>query len=335
MHRAQPASAPSGIGSIDADILLRALSIFLVVGDHASADPRVGGGAIVLLMLAGLSLARYNRMALVSGEVGGMLKRLTINILLPYYLAVLAYRLWKGVFVPSTLLLVSNWTTDTTGFLVPFWFIGAYTQTMLLFAGLAQLPWFRRAIAEKPWRCGLTVYALSMALMLLCGSLGLSVYGRSLDVVLPLVALGWCIAFADSVARRMIVLLAALAYLAINRGGLQLVLGAAGAGWIENVTLTLAVLAMLFVPRLPLPIFARRIAVAVAAATFTIYLTHLGVIWIAAQVIGHDNPGLWFAVLALVFGVACHNLATYLFRMSRLLRTSRIEMPRPTLLGSG
>lgn len=327
---ARPPATKSGV--IDADILLRALSIFLVVGNHASANPYVGGGAVVLLLLAGFNLARFNRLALAGGRVADMLKRLVVNVLLPYYAAIVVYGLWKGQFVPSTIFLMANWVTDLRGFLVPFWFISAYVQAMVLVAGLAFLsPLVRRIIDEHPWRFGLLALCASMVLQLVVSAVGLSVPGRSLDAVLPLFALGWSLAFAENPRRRLVVGVATAGYLGFEFFALPMFTAVVPRPSVNEITLPLAILMMLIARRLSLPGLLNRAFVAIAAATFVIYLTHIIVIWTAAQIVGHDNPGLWIAILALVFGVVCHRAS---LKMARLWRSRIVPMLRFQRMGT-
>ena len=86
--------------------------------------------------------------------------------------------------------------------------------------------------------------------------------------VLPLAVFGWCVAFADSSAKRLLLATAALLVMpALAYAG-----GNWGGSWIRYGLQVPVILCLLYVPAVPLPAWLARACVAIAAATYHIYL---------------------------------------------------------------
>lgn len=291
---------------VNADIVLRSVAIAAVVANHA-ARGFISGGTAALIMLVGYNWARFQRRTLGEGDVSGLLHRLATNVLLPFYAILTAYSLYRREVDPWNLFFVSNWNPALRGLLEPMWFISAYVQATLVLAAVVALsPAIRRSIRETPWNGGIIAFAASVAFMLTLDVLQLSVPGRSLDQVLPLMTLGWCLAFADELRRKAVAIAACALLIAIEVAEYHLLPNQPGTWQNSYVAMAATLLLLLFFRRVVLPRAVARVLIAVAAATYTIYLTHEAVIWAMAQVVHRQLPGLEYAVVPLVVGVGLH-----------------------------
>lgn len=317
---------------VDAEMLTRALAIASVVGNHASALP-VGGGVTALILLTGYNLARFQSAALARGAVGGVLKRLLVAVLMPYFAIIAAFSLlWKPV-DPQLWTLTANWHDGLHGFTEPFWYISAYAQLIALVV-LSALLW--RAVGPpltQPRRfatgCALMLIALAVMAAGLAG--GWAVPGRSLDQVVPLVVIGWLASDAANSRQKAAVMGAALALLWIEHGGPQ---GLTLADLRPACWLLVPLALVMFRARLALPRFVRRAVILLSAASFTIYLVHTVPLWLLQQLID-DEPGLIGAAAALLFGVACHfgtgQMRALFARWGEPLRNSALKFRAPSV----
>ena len=118
--------------------------------------------------------------------------------------------------------------------------------------------------------------------------------------VLPLAVLGWCVAFADSAAKRLLLSTAALLALpALAYAGGNW-LGA----WIRYGLQIPVVLCLLYVPTVRLPAPMARACVAIAAATYHIYLFGGFAPKMLDGLLGRPLPEALHATMAVVSGVA-------------------------------
>ncbi|TNC49160.1 AMP-binding protein [Rubellimicrobium rubrum] len=317
--------------SLGSDIVLRALAILAVVLQHQTGWP-VYGGAAAMVVLIGLGIGRFQRAALVEGDFPRFFRPL-LRVLGAYYLILAGYALaWDEVPWASVALL-GNW-----GFADParhemlpylYWFVEAYTQMLLVLAVPFLWPGVRRAVARDPFPFGLALLGVAMAARLVGPDLW-DVGGRrifTLPWVFFLCALGWCIAAADTLRRRLVVLAAAavilplVAYLGGNWYG----------SWIKYSALLGVTAWLLFVPRLRLPWVAQRPVLAIAQASFLIYLLHRLVPEVLMPALGLSGPGWAIDTAAVLGGVGLGLLAGWLQRAgSRLISDHRNRgMTRP------
>ncbi len=328
------AAAPrpkSGFVKLDSDIVVRCAAISAVVGHHASTTDLLAGGVAGLIMLVGFSWARFQREQLASGKPWTMLKRLGLMILVPYFVLLALFSVMHDTAPLSAWTLTANYDPELRGFLQPLWFISVYVQaTLLLAVASLTLPAFRRDIVAEPLRLGLTVLGLSAASMLALQVLGYTYPSRSVDQILPLMALGWCLAFADTPRRQLAVLAAALLVTMCNILGdrsmetplwrLPIPFWVFQTAWLGSTALLLT-----FAPRIALPRPAATVVVAIASASLTIYLTHTAILWSAANIMGVEAAGMLAAVGAIAAGVVGHQ--TFSFMFSRLSSALRVGDP--------
>ncbi len=290
--------------SVDTALVMRALAVLAVVVSHETLWPLYGGAA-VMVVLVGLMLARFQRQAMAAGNVRHMLRPL-LRVLVPYYLIVAGYALAWGQVPLGSALLVSNFgigapaTFDRLPFL--YWFVEAFVQMFVLFAGLVLLPPVRRLVGRDPFRFGLWLLGGAMALRfgfpLVWDIGGQRIF--TLAWVLYLAALGWLVALADTRRRRDMVLalavpvLASVAYWGGNWYG----------SWTKYGTVLGVLALLLYLPQMRLPHALVRPVLAVAGASYLIYLTHRFVPNLMLAPFAADLPGWVFSALSIAGGVA-------------------------------
>ena len=269
--------------TIETEVVIRMLAILAVVVNHASAFV-VGGGAEVLMILAGYNLGRYQKTRLAEGKGFTVALNFAQRILVPYYGILVAYLVLKRSFDVPSLLLISNFFGRFGSLIEPFWFIEAIFQNFVIIALLSLVGPVRRAIAASPWRFGLTCLAVTLALKGLATGLldHAELANRTPDATLFLLALGWCANEATDRPRRLL--------MTAIMGGLTIVqvvgvphafeaypppINYSHAAWFVACTVGL-----LWVRRLALPNILHAVVGAIASASFYIYLTHVMVLWI-------------------------------------------------------
>ncbi|EPE95829.1 AMP-binding protein [Rhizobium grahamii] len=260
--------------TIASDILLKSIAILLVVLHHATPWP-IPGGAGTMLVLCGYGLARFQSSALFAGDLRRFLLPLSL-VLWPYYLVVLGFSIAWGAIPWASVFLVGN-----LGFAEPdrhemlpylYWFVEAFAQLLMLWGALFAVPSIRRSAARDPFRFGMLF--LAFAVLAHFAVPVLSPIGQrqifTLAWVLHLAVFGWCAAFANSRRRRLAVIAAGCAVMPL--------MAYTGGNWAGSWVLygmQLPVLAvLLYVPRVKLPTTLAAVLVAVAAASYHIYLLH-------------------------------------------------------------
>ncbi len=302
---------------LDSSIFIRCAAISAVVGHHASTTDILAGGVAALIMLVGFSWARFQRAQLAAAQPWTMLKRLGLMILLPYFGILTLFSIAHEPARLSTWTLTSNYDPELRGFLQPLWFISAYVQaTLLLALASVTLPGFRRDIIAAPMRLGLTVLGLSVAAMLTLQVTGQTYPSRSIDQVLPLMALGWCVAFADTPRRQFLALAAALLVTMCNILGdrsMETPLWRLSIPFwnLQTAWLGATALLLIFAPRILFPRPAAAAIAAIASASLTIYLTHTAILWSVTKIFNLKAAGMLAAAGAIVAGVIVHQILTY------------------------
>jgi acyl-CoA synthetase (AMP-forming)/AMP-acid ligase II len=295
---------PGGRSSIGVEHVIRALAILLVVTQHATLLP-IPGGSAAMMVLIGHGLARFQRDALVAGDLARFFRPLG-RVLLPYGLVLAGYTLAWGQVPWASALLVS-----TFGYGLPehhtmmpylYWFVEVYAQLLVATAGLFALPPVRRLGASDPFRLGLVLLAGAVAARIVLPQ-AWPLDGRQI-FTLPwvgyLAALGWCAATADTARRKMAVIAAAVVILPCT--------AYLGGNWIGSWVkygLQLPVLsALLYLPRVRLPRAVAALVLPVAAASYHVYLFHRLVPEQLLAPLGPHLAGWAFTALSIVGGVA-------------------------------
>lgn len=266
------ARAASDRRSLDSQLVLRAISIMLIVVHHATLWP-IPGGAAVLVMLVGYSLARFKRQQLCAGDVRGALGSLGA-VLIPYGLIVGGFSIARGEILWPSVFLVGNLGFAQPPHMVPYlyWFVEAYVQIMLLWVALFCMPPIRGFASARPFTFGAALLALAVAAKFLV-PLAWNIGGPqifTLPDVFYLTALGWCLFFATSRRKRqtIVAIVAVLCPLLAWYGGNWI------GSWIKFLLVLGAVLSLLYFPRITVPAWLGQLVLPVSAASYHIYLFH-------------------------------------------------------------
>jgi acyl-CoA synthetase (AMP-forming)/AMP-acid ligase II len=258
--------------SLDTQLVLRAMSILLVVIHHATLWP-IPGGAAVLVMLVGYSLARFKRQQLYAGDVPGVLRSLAA-VLAPYALVVAGFSLARGEVLWPSVFLVGNLGFVKPPHMMPFlyWFVEAYVQIVLLWLALFCILPLRAFVKARPFIFGVILLILSVAAKFLVPLVwnigGPQIF--TLPDVFYLTVLGWCVHFATSRQKRLAIMaiVALLCPLLAWHGGNWV------GSWVKFMLVLGAVFSLLYVPRITVPARLVKFVLPVSAASYHIYLFH-------------------------------------------------------------
>ncbi|MFC5069692.1 AMP-binding protein [Flaviflagellibacter deserti] len=258
--------------ALDTHLALRGPAALFVVLHHASQGPYVGGAAMMLL-LAGYSLARFQGVNLFAGRIRPMLATLLRNAI-PYFAVLALFASIEGNVPWQKWLLVGNLGiggyTPAGTFHVIYWFVEAYAQIVVGFAILFMIPAVRRWAARDPLAFGLVLLgaALTSRWTIRTVWAGDSLRVFATPAVIYIFAFGWCIYFAKTVRQKIALSLLGLMVFPIadppRYDFLQIKLACVlGTGAL-----------LLWVPRIRMPWRATSALIAIGAASYHIYLFH-------------------------------------------------------------
>ncbi|MBB4192205.1 acyl-CoA synthetase (AMP-forming)/AMP-acid ligase II/acyl carrier protein [Rhizobium aethiopicum] len=290
--------------ALPTDLVLRAIAILLVVIHHEMLWP-IPGGSGVMLLLVGFSLARFQSGHFLAGNFRHAL-RPAINVLIPYFLIVAAYGLaWRTIPWASVTL------TGNFGYAEPerhemlpylYWFIEAYAQTLLVFALVFAVPDVRRLARAQPFAFSLALLALAVTARF-CLPHVFDIGRRQIFTLywgLHLGLFGWCAGLAGKLAQRLILTVIAAAVLGYLAFWETLWIGTT----IKYLTIFAALLALLYLPRIPLPVRLGRLVTLVAVSAFPTYLLHRFVPELLMLPVAAALPAPLFHLLAISGGLA-------------------------------
>jgi surface polysaccharide O-acyltransferase-like enzyme len=247
------------------------------VTNHVS-DLVVGGGAQVLILLAGYNLARYQRKRLFEGRGIEVLTSFVVRVILPYYVLLIAYLIAKRKLDIAALLMVSNFFGRHGTMVEPFWFLEALLQCMVVVVLLMAVPPMRRFAARDSWSFGLGLLAVSVAVKVADTMTfgGERLLDRTVDAVFYMLAFGWCVQQANTRPRRLLVSAIAATFAAMEFSHVS---AWSWLPWPSNlghaIWLLVASLLIVWLPRIQIPRILHKLVTTIAAASFYIYLTHV------------------------------------------------------------
>jgi acyl-CoA synthetase (AMP-forming)/AMP-acid ligase II len=276
---------------METGIVLRALGIVLIIGTHAQLF-HWPGMAHVLFAVAGFNFARFQ----LGGERIPRLRRQARSIARIIVASVafitLAYLLTDR-YGPENIVLLSSfvgpetWTTRWD-----FWFVEMLVYILVFVAALLAVPGVARTERRFPFAFPLALTALG----LLTRFEILVLPAHNPAPVLWLFALGWAVARARNLPRRLAV--SALAVLTVP--------GLFGEPS-RDATILAGVLLLAWLPAIPVPAGFHRLLGVLAASSLYAYLAH----WLVYPGLAPTSPGLAVAA-SLAAGVAYWALATRL-----------------------
>ncbi len=280
--------------SVRSDIFLRALTIVIIVMNHAHYSSLEGSSA-ALLMLSGFSFARFNwnenwRQFFRS------VKQLTMRIAVPVWFMLGLVSLHRGEIVWSVVLFYDNWVTPyARDWWPPAWFLQVLFQIFLFMLALGLSGKVRRFGHRHKQAFGLVFLAASFAI--LCGmaawhirpdwSLALTPYQ------LWIFAAGWLVAASRTRRERIVAFLV----LAVTLGAMVAVSALFAPVirdlWMYNCGFLLIGFALLlWVDRIPMPRHLIFAMTQLARSTLFIYVFHWPIAIVAQRIL--DDRGIAF-----------------------------------------
>ncbi|WP_082639100.1 AMP-binding protein [Aureimonas sp. AU20] len=259
--------------SISMETAMRAIATLMVVAHH-TFKAEVGAGVDILIMLAGLSMARVQRARLVSSKRWTILRDVFLKIVLPYYLVLVAFSLRRMDGSVAEFLLVSNFVGRVGSLLTPFWFIEAYIQSILVLILFACIPAVRTFIRDQPAKFGFAFLAAAIGIKIIA-ILTFDhdeLLNRTPDQFIYLFAIGWCIYFANTWTRTALVVGIAAFAAFLNYASVPWWGGFGGE--MRGAYKLAAVMLLVAVPVLVMPDLVRRLFLEISFASFAIYISH-------------------------------------------------------------
>ncbi|MGB3408149.1 MAG: AMP-binding protein, partial [Jannaschia sp.] len=201
-----PSAVPRSMQMVSADLVARVVAIFAVIALHSTAWP-TGGGAYLLLVLVGYSLARFQRATLLRGDILQSWRSLLTPILAVYYVLIGATTLvWQAVPWPW-FALIGNFQTEV-GFrgLIPYWFVSTYAQVVVAVTLPFAVPAVRTRVGADPFVAGLLALAIGLVVIEASGvgDIAAQIRHRHPLAAIELLLLGWCACLATDTRRRVI-----------------------------------------------------------------------------------------------------------------------------------
>jgi acyl-CoA synthetase (AMP-forming)/AMP-acid ligase II len=258
--------------SLQTDIVLRTLAIIGIIFSHASPNSwPLAGGADVLLILAGHSLARFHGTKLWAGQVGQVLVRYIIMLVLPYLAIVLAFGAFRdGGLTPSKLrwILTVDYEPHPVEYL---WFLQVLFQSVVVFLLAFLVPAFRAWAKLRPWLSGCFILVMALALHFCSNHFSIpGLYNRYTIDKLFLVVLGWGLFFTSTRTQKWVI----AGFVAIIVGFIYIHLPVTK-DISRGVWVACTIAAMLCFARLPAPVWLHQPITMIASASFYIYLMQL------------------------------------------------------------
>ena len=294
---------------VETNVVIRAAAVIMICGSHVGLFS-LGGGAHVLLAVAGFTFARYVLPEASQAERWRRTARVAVGIAVPALIvaAVMVSLFGSAHWANLTLL---HWAFRP-GVGNIFWFVESLLLITVVTTGLLSLPWLHTAYARDPWRVAffLTVALLVPRYVVLALADGLI---RGLPwTVAWLFAAGLAMASAQTWLRRALTVLVAvgatIGFFPASERNLAIMIG-------------LSLLAL--VPTVVIPRVAVRPVGVVAAASLHIYLVQFQMFEFFA------TPALKF-VGALAAGIMLWFVSAGLLRrLQQLVPSLNAHRPEP------
>ena len=242
---------------LETGVLLRAVAIVLVVGNHAGAF-LIGGGAHVLFAAAGFNMARFQ---LSSGAWGRSVARVAV----PSMIWIGGVAAVREDFDLAHALLLHGWIGGPGRW--AYWFVEVLVQVLVVVAVVLRVPIVARFERRRPFLFPALLLVPALAVRFDVVELGRHhrPFFRPHEIAWIFV-LGWMAARARSPWQRALASVAAVAA----------VPGFFGDGVRETVLLA-GFLVLVWIPSVPVPRALPRLVAPLASASLYVYLTHVQV----------------------------------------------------------
>nr|WP_283251104.1 AMP-binding protein [Rhabdothermincola salaria] len=262
---AEPATGPRWFHAMETNVVLRALSIALVVGSHAGSY-LVLGGAHVLLVIAGFNFARFRLPAVEVTHPTRKALASIARIAVPVGLWAAFQVTYAEAFRPSRLFFANNYLGS--GFWV-YWYVEVLLQLLVVLTLVFAFARVRALERRHPEAFAFGVLAAGLALRFAVEA----TFDRHVEAMHMTDTLVWCFALGWA-AQRTSRLWSRLALSAIAWWSIS----GFFYGVEHDAVVLVGVLALIWVPHLPVLRGLDRLVAAVAAASLYIYLVHFAVL---------------------------------------------------------
>ena len=306
-------SADSRVSFTETSVFVRALSIVFVVAGHFDVLA-VPESTDALFIVSGLSLARFQLKYI---ERSGSLKSmfgLMYRIALPTLLYTLLVQLVFSKIRIESLLFFDNFIDPMFNGGFAAWFIEVLLQVIAIMCVMFSLSSVRQFAIKYPYGFGLVFLVLSWLLSVITpfvwDTSGL--YNRAPHMFLWLMAVGWCIAYSDTVKKAI---LAGALFLSFDAVSFLLNQHFFLGRYVQLFSLAAGIL-MFFSNRVPLPRVFIIVVNCLAGASMFIYLTHFQFRSLANKLLPASPPILALFV-ALVGGVVVWRSWEFLSMVAR------------------
>jgi len=269
-------------GTLETEMLIRPIAMTAIVTSHVlsqypSLDHLVqywGGGAVALLMAAGYNICRFQKGTLLSEHRHRVVTNYLKRVILPFYIIILYKCLqWAlgGPYVAwSTFALLDDYIRypDAQSFVV-YWFIDVLLQCLIALTAIFYISPIRNLARQSGFQFG-----LSLLLLAYCGKIAVHIAllpkgalqfpNNQFDYWAYAFALGWMVGEARTDVQRLTCIILGVACVSPDWGLVNS----------HTIALFVALVMILYVPRVKMPSFLQRSLGLWARATFFIYLTH-------------------------------------------------------------
>ena len=291
------------LARLETGVLLRAVAIVLVVGNHAGAF-LIGGGAHVLFAVAGFNMARFQ---LSSGAWGRSVARVAV----PSMIWIGGVAAVREDFDLAHALLLHGWIGGSGRWV--YWFVEVLVQVLVVVAVAMRVPIVARFERRRPFLLPALLLVPALAVRFDVVELGRHhrPFFRPHEIAWIFI-LGWMAARARSPWQRALVSVAAVAA----------VPGFFADGLREAVLLA-GFLALVWIPSVPVPKALPRLVAPLAGASLYIYLSHVQV-----HPLLSDRSPILGLLASLAVGVALWRAAQPVQRrIEGALARSRLSRP--------
>lgn len=314
----------------DSSMVTRAAAITIVVAEHLAVLSKdyFGGSTTGLFLVTGYFFGALQLSTAFANERVLPLLRMMVNLLIPVMLFSVAnysWESWRGANPHiSMLLLIGNfyeYYPVNEGHAAYLWYIYAMVQIML---GILLATWLALRLAPgwiTAWRFSWILFAIGIALRFglpwvfipdfdVNGVQEHTIWVRLPNTYFATVMLGVLVALANTRERRLLLVVALLAYAITQKMAFP--------GW-GGIYLMIFGLMLLFVRRVPLPPLVSRLVLPVSGASLFIYMTHFRFANILRRA-GVDAP-----ILEILFALLCGVVLWRLYSWAAARVTQRLR----------
>lgn len=271
---------------IEINIVLRAMAICGIVANHAGLLPlrMIQGGAVLLLFIAGLNFARFQSNNLFQGRQKQILTSLLTSLIIPYLVLESIFQLYSNDFNPSSLLFFSNFVgPEVMTMFLQVWFIQLFVQCVVIMLLLFSIQPLRQLAQENTWEFSLGLVGLTNVIAFVGPNIWdtTDLYHRVPHMMMWLFLLGWTANFTKTRLQRIALTILFVFSVLTVRDLITSEITWLLIGGVLTIWLKYVVIPRPFV--LPIQM--------VGAASYYIYLTHVGFFSLANK-IGLSHPAI-------------------------------------------